>query len=183
MTSTHRRTTKLPTLHGPRLQSRGSSRSPGFAIWCSDRPMPDPPRLDSPSRGPRDPRIRLPRQITSNISMRGGRHARSTASTTMRTRSFNPRRTPARSRRRRCADPRCCSGRALRLEVLISARTQASWVRSKRPPGSPQMTYGRGLKKAMNYMGIAHSSWHELAQDRDAWRAAISPPDTTLPST
>ena len=43
--------------------------------------------------------------------------------------------------------------------------------------------YGRGLKKAMNYMGIAHSSWHELAQDRDAWRAAISPPDTTLPST
>ena len=48
---------------------------------------------------------------------------------------------------------------------------------------SPQMTYGRGLKKAMNYMDIAPSSWHELAQDRDAWRAAISPPDTPLPST
>ena len=76
------------------------------------------------------------------------------------------------------------AGHVARMDMArLPRRMLSSWVRSKRPPGSPQMTYGRGLKKAMNYMGIAHSSWHELAQDRDAWRAAISPPDTTLPST
>ena len=79
------------------------------------------------------------------------------------------------------------AGHVARMDMArLPRRMLSSWVRCrrwKRPPGSPQMTYGRGLKKAMNYMDIAPSSWHELAQDRDAWRAAISPPDPTLPST
>ena len=54
-------------------------------------------------------------------------------------------------------------------------RMLSSWVRWKRPVGAPQMTYGRGLRKAMAALNISPSTWHVLAQDRAAWQQAINP--------
>ena len=49
----------------------------------------------------------------------------------------------------------------------------SSWCYSKRPIGSPQMTYGRGLYKALTKCNIALDSWSQLARNRSRWRSAI----------
>ena len=48
------------------------------------------------------------------------------------------------------------------------------WVNNKRPRGSPRMTYGRGLRKALKKAGLPLQSWYEVAQDREQWREAIA---------
>ena len=35
------------------------------------------------------------------------------------------------------------------------------------------MTYGRSLNKAHKKADIPKNSWHDLTQDREAWRSAI----------
>ena len=49
----------------------------------------------------------------------------------------------------------------------------SSWVRAKRPIGAPQFTYARGLHKALKKAQIDPHTWHQLAQDRAAWREAV----------
>jgi len=50
----------------------------------------------------------------------------------------------------------------------------SSWVISNRPRGSPEFTYGRGLKKALCKADISWHVWHELAQDRTKWKSLLS---------
>ena len=42
----------------------------------------------------------------------------------------------------------------------------SSWVRSKRPRGAPQMTYGRTIKRLLKCANSEVESWHFLAADR-----------------
>ena len=46
----------------------------------------------------------------------------------------------------------------------------SSWVRSKRPRGAPQLTYGRMLRKSLKKMQIDPETWGINAQDRVQWR-------------
>ena len=46
----------------------------------------------------------------------------------------------------------------------------SSWVRAKRPRGSPQFTYGRMLRKAMKKVGIDTQRWNILASNRELWK-------------
>ena len=45
-----------------------------------------------------------------------------------------------------------------------------SWVNEKRPLGSPEMTYGRSLMKALKRAKLDKDTWYELAKDRLAWK-------------
>ena len=55
----------------------------------------------------------------------------------------------------------------------LPRRMLTSWVAAKRPAGGQLMTFGRSVGKALDNFNIDRASWHELAIDRDAWRAAI----------
>ena len=48
------------------------------------------------------------------------------------------------------------------------------WVRSKRPRGCPKFTFGRSIKKALNFAKIDFDNWFEIANDRTEWRSAIN---------
>ena len=48
------------------------------------------------------------------------------------------------------------------------------WVRSKRPPGCPKFTFGRSMKKALNYAKIDFDNWVDIANDCTEWRNAIN---------
>ena len=49
----------------------------------------------------------------------------------------------------------------------------SSWCYAKRPIGSPQMTYGRGLYKALAKCNIPRDTWSQRAQNRTQWRSSI----------
>ena len=55
----------------------------------------------------------------------------------------------------------------------LPRRMLTSWVAAKRPAGGQLMTFGRSVGKALDNFNINRSSWHKLATDRIAWRAAI----------
>ena len=46
----------------------------------------------------------------------------------------------------------------------------SSWVRSRRPCGAPQLTYGRMLRKALKKVGIQTVGWERIATNRERWR-------------
>ena len=48
------------------------------------------------------------------------------------------------------------------------------WVQSKRPRGSPQFTYGRGLAKALKKASIDLNGWWLLADNRCDWRKSVA---------
>ena len=50
----------------------------------------------------------------------------------------------------------------------------SSWVAAPRLQGGQLMTYGRSIFKALEHFAINKTTWHELAQDRPAWRGAIN---------
>ena len=56
----------------------------------------------------------------------------------------------------------------------LPRKMMSSWVRSKRPRGAPQLTYGRSLYKALRKAGVDTNTWHELAMDKPKWRAMIN---------
>lgn len=56
----------------------------------------------------------------------------------------------------------------------LPRRMLSSWVNHKRPKGSPNMTYGRSVNKALGKFDI-HGSWRTIVHDRDAWRHAMEP--------
>ena len=47
------------------------------------------------------------------------------------------------------------------------------WVPHPRPRGAPQLTYGRGIDKALWKFNIDRRTWPELAADRAAWRETL----------
>ena len=49
----------------------------------------------------------------------------------------------------------------------------SSWVHHKRPIGSPEFTYGRGIKKALKWFEI-DSDWFNFVHDRNVWRNLIN---------
>ena len=59
------------------------------------------------------------------------------------------------------------------------------WAAHPRPRGSPRMTYGRSVGKALDTFDLDHNKWPELAADRLAWRAMLRsgepPPDYRAP--
>ena len=57
----------------------------------------------------------------------------------------------------------------------LPRRMLSSWVYARRPTGSPQFTYARGLRKALIKAGIDPETWHDDAQAQGAWRARINP--------
>ena len=55
----------------------------------------------------------------------------------------------------------------------LPRKVMSSWVRSKRPRGCPNLTYGRSLKKSLKKADIDIENWDILALDRDRWRNVI----------
>ena len=55
----------------------------------------------------------------------------------------------------------------------LPRRMLSSWIDAPRPRGAPQMTYGRGIAKALEMFHIDAATWHELAADRAAWRETL----------
>ena len=49
----------------------------------------------------------------------------------------------------------------------------SAWVRNNRPSGSPGLTFARSIKRALERANISIGNWHNLAQDRYAWRHAV----------
>ena len=46
----------------------------------------------------------------------------------------------------------------------------SSWVFNRRPRGSPEFTYGRGIYKALGWFSIDKKRWYEMVFDRGGWR-------------
>ena len=57
--------------------------------------------------------------------------------------------------------------------ALLSLFVLTRNVSHSRPVGAPSFTYARGLHKALAKVGIDRAEWHEKAQDRESWYAAI----------
>ena len=67
------------------------------------------------------------------------------------------------------------AGHVARMDFArLPRKMMSSWVRSKRPRGAPQYTYGRGLTKALKKAGVDSDLWGMLATDRDGWRNTIN---------
>ena len=67
------------------------------------------------------------------------------------------------------------AGHVARMDFSrLPRKLLSSWVRAKRPHGSPQFTYGRGLRKALRKAQIDMDAWAGLAQDRSSWRDKIN---------
>jgi len=67
------------------------------------------------------------------------------------------------------------AGHVARMEFdRLPRKLLSSWVTNKRLIGCPEFTYGRGLFKALNKATIPTDSWHELAQDRNAWYTSLA---------
>ena len=70
--------------------------------------------------------------------------------------------------------------RRMDYETRLPRRMLSSWVPQRRPAGAPTMTYGRSIFKALEKFDVDPARWHELAEDRSAWRetlrAGLAPP-------
>ena len=52
------------------------------------------------------------------------------------------------------------------------------WVSNKRPRGSPQFTFGRGIQKALKKANIIFADWHILASNRLTWKNILADMDS-----
>jgi exonuclease III len=67
------------------------------------------------------------------------------------------------------------AGHVARMDMSrIPRKMLSSWVNEKRPIGSPEMTYGRTLYKALKKVDIERDNWHASAMIRDDWRYICS---------
>ena len=65
------------------------------------------------------------------------------------------------------------AGHVSRMPISrVPRKLLASWVAKPRPVGSPQMTWGRALNKALRAAGVpcTFTKWRDLAAYRDQWR-------------
>ena len=51
----------------------------------------------------------------------------------------------------------------------LPRKMMSSWVTNKRPRGSPEFTYGRGLMKSLKKVKLNSCNWTESALDRNKW--------------
>ena len=58
-------------------------------------------------------------------------------------------------------------------ETRLPRRLLSAWVPHRRPIGSPSMTYGRSIFKALEMFRIDKTRWPELAANRSAWRETL----------
>ena len=69
-------------------------------------------------------------------------------------------------------------------ETRLPRRLLSAWVPHRRPIGSPSMTYGRSIFKALEMFRIDKTRWPELAANRSAWRetlrTGVAPPPRLL---
>ena len=66
------------------------------------------------------------------------------------------------------------AGHVSRMQInRVPRKLLSSWVRHKRPQGSPQFTYGRALKKSLRIANIDIQTWFVSARNRDSWRNII----------
>ena len=66
------------------------------------------------------------------------------------------------------------AGHVARMDIRrLPRKMLSSWVCHKRPRGSPQFTYGRGLLKALRKAGVDAADWPVLAADRVKWRTIM----------
>ena len=63
--------------------------------------------------------------------------------------------------------------RRMDYETRLPRRMLSSWVPQRRPVGAPTMTYGRSIFKALEKFTVDTTYWHELAEDRVAWREML----------
>ena len=56
----------------------------------------------------------------------------------------------------------------------LQQKMMSSWVRSKRPRGAPEMTYGRALKKKLKDARIEVESRHTIAGNSLSWRKIVA---------
>jgi len=62
-------------------------------------------------------------------------------------------------------------GHVVRMRMdRLPRKMLTSWVNEKRSRGSPEMTYGRSLMKALKRANIDKSIWFEMAKDRNEWK-------------
>lgn len=67
------------------------------------------------------------------------------------------------------------AGHVARMDFSrLPRKMLSSWVRSKRPRGAPQYTYGRGLMKSLRKAGVDTGTWWLQAGDRLQWRDAVN---------
>ena len=65
-------------------------------------------------------------------------------------------------------------GHVARMDMQrLPRRMLSSWTPHRRPVGSPTMTYGRAMKKALQCFGL-EDSWETVVQHRELWRQALS---------
>ena len=50
----------------------------------------------------------------------------------------------------------------------------SSWVNNRRPKGSPEFTFGRGVYKALKVVDVNKFDWFGLAIDRHSWNDVIA---------
>ena len=66
------------------------------------------------------------------------------------------------------------AGHVARMEMdRLPRKMLSSWVNEKRPRGSPEMTYGRSLMKALKRANVDTNDWYEMAKDRNVWKNVI----------
>ena len=50
----------------------------------------------------------------------------------------------------------------------------SSWVNHRRPKGSPEFTYGRGIYKALRKVNVGVNKWFDMALDRNVWNDVLN---------
>jgi hypothetical protein len=69
--------------------------------------------------------------------------------------------------------PRKCMSSWVWAGKPPKGKTRAEAGLHGRPVGGTEFTWGRGLNKALTYVGIDKASWYQLAQDKRAWEAMV----------
>ena len=66
------------------------------------------------------------------------------------------------------------AGHVSRMDFERLPRKMLScWVKNPRPVGAPELTYGRGLYKALKKAKICTNTWYQVASDRQLWKSVI----------
>ena len=50
----------------------------------------------------------------------------------------------------------------------------SSWVYHRRPKGSPEFTYGRGIYKALRKVNVGVNEWYDMALNRNVWNGVLN---------
>ena len=66
------------------------------------------------------------------------------------------------------------AGHVVRMSFdRLPRKILSCWVVSKRPKDAPNITYGRGLVKAMEKANVPNENWFVLANDKYLWNSMV----------